>query len=144
MAGSTAQVTPSVVAKIPLPWMASPFPNPSPVPAYIVLGSAGLIAMHAQARLPRKSSTAAQVAPPFWVCHTPPPAAAAHIRLGVPGSMTMPLTLPPILPGPSHFQAASVSPASPGAAGAAVAVAAAAGPVGTPAVCAGGSVTAAT
>ncbi len=33
VAGSTAQVTPSVVAKIPFPWMASAFPNPSPVPA---------------------------------------------------------------------------------------------------------------
>ena len=64
---------------------------------------------------------------------------AAHIRLALPGSITMPLIRPPMLPGPIHCQAATVSPASPGAGSAA-----ATGPVGTPAVCVGGSVTAAT
>src|SRR4051795_11214175 len=90
-------------------------------------GRDGSIAMHAQARLARKSSTGAHVPPPSTVCHTPPPALADHIRAGSLGSMTIPSVRPPMFPGPIHSQTADSRPATGSPPGTT------AGPVGTPA-----------
>src|SRR5438874_5612504 len=67
-------------------------------------------------RLAMKSARGAQVAPPLIVFQMPPATDPIHIILVLVGWMTIARVRPPMLPGPSHFQAAVLSPAVGGAA----------------------------
>ena len=93
---------PRMVAVLELPSGASK--NPSPVPAYRVVGVRGSIAMHPMAMLAMKSSMGNHCAPPSTVRQMPPPAVPIHIVKGWLGCTTTARVRPPMLPGPIEVQ----------------------------------------
>src|SRR4051812_37354896 len=64
-----------------------------------------------------KSARGAQLNPPLVVFQTPPATAPSHMISGFVGWITIERVRPPMLPGPSHFQAEVLSPAGGGGAG---------------------------
>ena len=102
---------PSVLLKIPAPLRVLA-PAPPPVPAYITLASAGLMAMALTARLARKSLTGWNVAPAFVLFHMPPPGLLTQMRFGSVGCTRIVVMRPPMFPGPSHVQAFRDTPAA--------------------------------
>ncbi len=102
MEGSWVQVTPpSVDWKMPAPRTASALKKPSPVLAYMTFGLACEITMLLIDRLPAKSFTGVQLAPPLTVFQMPPATLPAHMVPATVGWIAMARTRPPMLPGPS-------------------------------------------
>ncbi|MCG3122889.1 MAG: hypothetical protein GIKADHBN_01293 [Phycisphaerales bacterium] len=97
-------VPPSMDLYMPMPPMASPLKTPSPVPAYMMLGLEGAIAMAPMARFCMESLTGAQLYPPSALYQMPPETAPAHMRLVCVGWMTSDLVRPPMFCGPRSRQ----------------------------------------
>src|SRR6266852_4115684 len=114
VAGSCVHVAPlSLLLKMPAPRRVLP-PDPPPVPAYIVAGAAGLMAIALTARFARKSLTGCQVVPPFVLFQIPPPGLLTHIRFASVGCTRIVVIRPPMFPGPSQVHEVRDTPAASG------------------------------
>src|SRR5262249_37788083 len=116
VAASWVQVAPpSLLLKTPPPVVPPPLIW-SPVPAYILLESTGLIISVLTTMFAIKSLTGSQETPPLLLFQMPPPAVPSQIcPLGANwGWKTIAFTAPPILPGPIHVQLSREMPAPAG------------------------------
>src|SRR5205814_6812155 len=90
-----------VLLKMPAPGRPSG-PRDSPVPAYMMVGLAGLMTIDEIDSTAMKSSTRAHDAPPSYERQIPPLALPAKITFALAGLMAIERTRPPMLSGPSQ------------------------------------------